>query len=102
MRKFPLQNEILQNVTFIDPRNRTSARFEQAIKLIVQIPKVIPEDNINDMQQEFLGYRSGVNNLGDEERIDEFWERMSEKTDPVTLKPIYPNVVSIAIYFLLH
>lgn len=104
-RKFPLKDSLIKNATVVDPTRQQDVSLKALIELTELLPGIIPENNMESLLSEFCQHQaansSDLPNSEKLERIEVFWEVVSQIKVPTNGKEQYPNLCKLAKHVLL-
>ncbi|OCT99445.1 hypothetical protein XELAEV_18005225mg [Xenopus laevis] len=100
-KAMPLEDQVLQNLSFLNPNTRLSSTIEELQMLISRFPNIVRSQDMDRLFTEFREYQTSSLPAFQIERIDEFWQKLSLIQDTVTGQPQYRILCKLAKFICL-
>ncbi|OCU01562.1 hypothetical protein XELAEV_18007353mg [Xenopus laevis] len=100
-KAMPLEDQVLQNLSFLNTNTRLSSTIEELQMLISRFPNIVSSQDMDRLFTEFREYQTSSLSAFQSERIDEFWQKLSLFQDPVIGQPQYRILCKLAKFICL-
>lgn len=87
-RLLPFEDDVLKNISILDPAEKSSGNWQKMEVLIKRFPNVISEDEVDTINAEFICYslwEPSPTEVLDTENIDLYWSEVGKNKQFLTL-----------------